>query len=254
MDRLNFFCTLALLESNLSKKIEPYRLINEQALISTRIMHSVMRLDFRVHVKEVIKALGLLIGNVSKSPFTEEERLNFKPNILKMLSVVTDNTVRYWYILSLHRIVEEKNVTLEEMEAYKIYDVMVESIKQSEATQEVRYALRVITMFGEAHGVACIERFYEKGLFERVEYFLEKAPKMTFNFLEKLHGTEFKVAFPHALTELLLNKLVEYNPATELDHIKAVLRIGRYRLVALTTNDIEVRDVDFATPLDGGLV
>jgi hypothetical protein len=29
-----------------------------------------------------------------------------------MLKAVTDPTVRYWYLLSLHRIVQEKNVTL----------------------------------------------------------------------------------------------------------------------------------------------
>jgi hypothetical protein len=115
-------------ESTNAKKIPKYRLIHEEALVSTKIIHKVMRLEFRVYVREVLKPLGLLVGNVSKSTFTQEERMMFKPNILKMLSVVTDNTVRYWYILSLHRIVEEKNVTLKEMEEFGIYKVLLDSI------------------------------------------------------------------------------------------------------------------------------
>ena len=81
-----------------------------------------------------MKPLGLLLGNISKSEFTPEERLQFKPLILKMLKNVTDPTVRYWYLLSLHRIVQEKNVTMEELEEFNLYEVMLESIKSDKAT------------------------------------------------------------------------------------------------------------------------
>jgi|JI61114C2RNA_FD_contig_123_34920_length_1854_multi_3_in_0_out_0_2 hypothetical protein len=42
---------------------------------------------------------------------------------------------------------------------------MLESINSEKATTEVRYALKVITIFGgELYKAPCIKKFYEKGL------------------------------------------------------------------------------------------
>jgi len=81
-------------------------------------MCEVAQLHFQESFMQVMKPLGLLFGNISKNEFSQEERLGFKSLILLMLKRVKDPTVRYWYLLSLHRIVQEKNVTMAELDSY----------------------------------------------------------------------------------------------------------------------------------------
>ncbi len=59
---------------------------------------------------------------------------------------------------------------------------------------------------------------------------MNEAPKMVFNFLEKMHGTEFRNAFPTELTKYFLQVILDSHPITQIDHVKAALRITRYRL------------------------
>lgn len=208
-------------------------------------MSLIAQLPFCHTLREVMKPLGLLFGNISKSEFTLEQRLGFKSLILRMLKNVTDPTVRYWYLLSLHRIVQEKNISMEDLETYNIYDVMLQSINSSAASTEVRYALKVITIFGgELYGEPCINKFYEKGLMNRLLVFMKDAPKMVFNFLEKMHGNEFRVAYPKELTKYFLQVVLDSHPVEGVDQIKAALRILRYKLDDLnraehTTKEIE---------------
>jgi hypothetical protein len=61
---------------------------------------------------------------------------------------------------------------------------MLESINNEKATTEVRYALKVITIFGgELYKDVCINKFYEKGLSRYIIGYMKDSPKMVFNFL-----------------------------------------------------------------------
>lgn len=79
---------------------------------------------------------------------------------------------------------------MEELSKFDLYKVMVESVASDTATTEVRYALKVITIFGgELHpSTDCIQKFYQCGLKDHLIKYMETTPKMVFNFLEKMHG------------------------------------------------------------------
>jgi len=48
-----------------------------------------------------------------------------------------------------------------------------------------------------------------------------------------MHGIEFKLAFPVDLTKYFLQVIMDCDPTTQPDHMKAALRITRFRLDAL---------------------
>jgi hypothetical protein len=63
---------------------------------------------------------------------------------------------------------------------------------------------------------------------------MKDSPKMVFNFLEKMHGIQFNLAFPLEITKYFVELILDCNPITQPDHMKAALRITRFRLNALS--------------------
>jgi hypothetical protein len=107
VQRIGFLATMALLEANLARKTAfCYPFTHQQAMVTSGTVLSIMKLEFRTYRSEVARSLGLLLGAVIKCGFTHEDRLLFKPNIFRMLETVKDSTVRYWYVVSLYRLVE----------------------------------------------------------------------------------------------------------------------------------------------------
>lgn len=252
---IGFLATMALLESNLARKTYCYPFIHQQLLLESGAVVAVMQLDFRAHRLEVARSLGLLLGAVIKCPFSPEDRRGFKPNVFRMLNTVTDPTVRYWYVVSLCRLVQENNVTPAEMEIHKIYEAMLLCLERPDLTKELRYVLRIIAGFGHRLGAEAVARFYEKGLLGRVLGFLAQAPRVVFGFLQKLHGDDLGLAFPDALTEHFLGLAVEADPAAQPELLKVALKVGRLRLRWLCAqSEATARQPDLVAPLEEGLV
>jgi hypothetical protein len=66
-DQISYLSTVALIESNLTKRNSIYKSINEKLLIEKKVMNYVAKIPFNRMRKDVMKPLGLLFGNISKN-------------------------------------------------------------------------------------------------------------------------------------------------------------------------------------------
>jgi hypothetical protein len=137
------------------------------------------------------------------------------------------------------------------MEIHNIYEAMIDCLNKPNITKEVKYIFKIIAAFAQVLGHESIDKFYQHGLLERILYFMQQAPKATYNFLEKLHGTDFSKGFPNELTEIFLKQTVDFDPATQLDQLKLSLKVGRHRLAWLMGQPAgAARQLDLITPLE----
>ena len=44
-----------------------------------------------------------------------------------------------------------------------------------------------------------------------------------------MHGTDFSMEFPEVLTKYFIEVILDSHPIEKVDHVKAALRITRYR-------------------------
>jgi hypothetical protein len=102
--------------SYLLKKVPNFLFKPDVLILRPSLIQKLRDFDFGEHFTLAVRPLAVLMVNISKFDFSLEERLSLKPMILRALSMSSDSLVRYWYIMCLHRIVKEENISILEME------------------------------------------------------------------------------------------------------------------------------------------